>query len=451
MLKIGLVWATNVGKSTLFNRLIKQFRAIVTDIPGTTTDVIKHETIIDEIGKVFFCDSPGLLTFKDEFPIIQNIIDDCDLVLFVIDDEVGITAKENAIFEYIMEKNKKSKTILVVNKLDVNYKTHEVDLAISDYYSLWFENIVGISAKNGNNLELLQFEITEFFKKQGIKAKPEDLVEDKDFIPIAIFGKPNSGKSTLLNTLVWEELAKVKDEMGTTRDYITGNFVYNGKKYRLFDTAWLRKKGRIHGIEKIAYDKIKAMLEHIRPVVVFMVDISQWLTQRDFTLMAEVQRLWLSMLLIANKADLFDSRQVKAALKVLEYDMKIWKHIPIIPMVATTWKGTDVLMKMINWIYKESRKRIDTWELNKAISKEWISRPPRFPKNKVCKIFYISQIQVDAPTFMVFVNHMNRVNFALKRWLENSIRNYFGFVWVPVILKFKEREKKPKNKDSEEN
>ncbi len=441
MIKIWLVWATNVWKSTLFNRLIKQFRAIVTDIPWTTTDIIKHETIIDEIGKVFFSDSPWLLTFKDEFPIIQQIIDESDLLLFVVDDEVWITAKESAIFKYIVEQNKRSKTFLVVNKLDINYKTDETDLATADYYSMWIENVVWVSAKNGNNIELLQYEITEFFKKQWIKAKPADLVEDTDYIPIAIFWKPNSGKSTLLNTLVWEPLAKVKDELGTTRDYITGKFTYNWQKYKVFDTAWVRRKWRIHWIERIAYEKIKSMLEHSRPIVIFMLDVTLWLTQRDFTLMAEAERLWLPILLIANKCDLFTSQEVKASLKVLQYDMKIGKHIPILPMVATTWKGTDMLMKMINWIYTESRKRIDTWELNKAVSKERIARPPRFPKNKVCKIFYISQIQIDAPTFMVFVNHMNRVNFALKRWLENSIRNHFGFVWVPLVLKFKQREK----------
>jgi len=148
-MNIGLVGATNVGKSTLFNRLIGQFRAIVTDIPGTTRDIIEHETLIDDIGKVTFLDSPGLpaiqaglMDFKEEEVLIKQIIDYSDLILFVIDDSVGITAKEQHIYSYIIEKHKMKNTILIVNKIDIKHKEKDYDLAVNEYYSLWFEHVL---------------------------------------------------------------------------------------------------------------------------------------------------------------------------------------------------------------------------------------------------------------------------------------------------------------------
>ncbi len=157
-MQIGLVGATNVGKSTLFNRLIGQFRAIVTDIPGTTRDILYHNTLIDDIGEVIFADSPGL-EFQDERPFIQEIVDTSDLILFMIDDKTGITPKEEHIIKYIRGKNKQKQTILIVNKLDLKWKEAETSLALTDYHQLGFKHIVGISAKNYRNLDLLQEEM----------------------------------------------------------------------------------------------------------------------------------------------------------------------------------------------------------------------------------------------------------------------------------------------------
>ena len=151
-MNIWLIWATNVGKSTLFNRLIWQFRAIVTDIAGTTIDILKHETYFEKLWNIIFSDSPGLSDFAEERPFITQIIDESEFILFVIDDTVGFTAKEKQIFKYIVESGKKDRTILVVNKLDNKRKIREYDIAILDYYNYWFPHVVGVSAKNENNL-----------------------------------------------------------------------------------------------------------------------------------------------------------------------------------------------------------------------------------------------------------------------------------------------------------
>jgi len=249
-MNIGLVGSTNVGKSTLFNRLIGQFRAIVTDIPGTTRDIIEHETLIDDIGKVTFLDSPGLHDFTEEEVLIKQIIDHSDLILFMIDDSVGITAKEQHIYSYIIEKHKKNKTILIVNKIDIKHKEKEYDLAVNEYYHLGFEHVLGISAKKMKNLVEVKDLITKIINSTLLKKTSEEVealttsetqVQDNR-IHMAIIGKPNAGKSTLLNAFMKKTVSKVESIPGTTRDYIIGEFTAEKKKYVVYDTAGIRKK-----------------------------------------------------------------------------------------------------------------------------------------------------------------------------------------------------------------
>ena len=279
---IGLVGATNVGKSTLFNRLIGQFRAIVTDIPGTTRDILYHKTSLDGIGETIFADSPGLFDFTDERPLIQKIIDQSDLLLFMIDDTVGITAKEQQIAEYITQKNKKNNTIVLINKIDKKRKESQTDLAVSDYYHMGFGDMLGISAKTKRNLPELQdliikksYFLSEEKKAASAAQQFQNMTGENKGIPIAILGKPNAGKSTLLNKLVGQNLSKVENVAGTTRDYVVGSFSLAKKLYTIYDTAGIKKKASMHGIEKIAYEKTMDMLEYIRPVVIFVIDATE--------------------------------------------------------------------------------------------------------------------------------------------------------------------------------
>lgn len=436
MFQIGLIWATNVWKSTLFNRLIWQFRAIVTDIPGTTVDILYHEINLENIWSIKFADSPWLEEFDQELPFIKKIIDESDLIFFVIDDSVGITAKEQNIYSYIMETNKSSNTVLIINKLDINYSPNETDIAIADYYDLGIPNIIWISAKKEFNLEEVKEYILDYFKD---KENTNQKTQDQNQIWIAIIGKPNVWKSTLLNHLVGEELSKVEDYLWTTRDYITWEFTYKNQNYKIYDTAWLRKKWNIHGIEKIAYDKIKWMLEYSRPCIVFMIDGEQWVTHRDMTLLAEINNLALPIVVVVNKMDLLDAKQKKAIQKKVQAHLDFAKYIPIIPIVAKEWKWLEDMMEMILSTYKEATKRIDTNELNKAINSDLIKRPPRFPKNKICKLYYITQVDINAPTFVTFINKKDRANFAFKKWIDNTIRQYFWFIGTPIVIRFKER------------
>ena len=437
-MKIWLIWATNAGKSTLFNRLIWQFRAIVTDIPGTTTDIIQHHVQTDDASFTFF-DSPWLLDFTDEMEYIEQIVKDSDLLLLLIDDTVWITAKEHHILDLIRNEKKQDSTILVVNKLDVKRKEADTEMAVSDYYSLGLSSVIWISAKLERNLSAVENQIKSFYKKWKKIHKNEEKAVESSRIWLAILGKPNAWKSTLLNTLVWKPLAKVSDIAGTTRDYVAGNFSWKWKDYIAYDTAGIKKRWKIHWIEKIAYDKTKAMLEFIRPIVIFMVDCTQWITHRDMTILQEVHQLALPIIFVLNKVDQVNPKAIDAMIKNTQTYLDFAKYLPIVPMIATKWEWIDDVMKFVAILQKENTKRIWTRELNDAIQREMIQRPPRFPKNKICKILYITQIAVDAPTFIVFVNHKARANFAFKKRVENSIRKHFWFIGVPIVIKYRNR------------
>ena len=433
-MKIWLVWATNVWKSTLFNRLIGQFRAIVTDIPWTTTDIIQHKVETDNWVYTFF-DSPGLLDFTEELEYIEQIIKESDLLLFLIDDSVWITAKEHHILELIRKEKKQDSTILIINKLDIKRKESETEMAVSDYYALWLSSVIGVSAKKERNLSTIESQINSFYNKRKKTHKDEEEIVEPFRIWLAILWKPNAGKSTLLNTLVWKPLAKVADVAWTTRDYVA------------YDTAWIKKRWKIHWIEKIAYDKTKAMLEFVRPVVIFMVDCTQWITHRDMTLLQEVHQLALPMIFVLNKVDQVNPKAIDAMIKNTQTYLDFAKYLPIVPMIAIKGEWIDDVMKFVSILQKENTKRIATRDLNEALQHEMIQRPPRFPKNKICKILYATQIAVDAPTFIVFVNHKARANFAFKKWVENSIRKNFWFVGVPIVIKYRNRWESWKERD----
>jgi len=254
----------------------------------------------------------------------------------------------------------------------------------------------------------------------------------------------------LLNTFVGKELSKVENVSGTTRDYVIGKFEYDRNRYTIYDTAGIKKKASMHGIEKIAYQKTLDMLKFMRPAVLFLIDCTEGLSHRDMTLLEEINHVGLPIIIGLNKTDLISKKQADAMIKTIQAYLSFAKYIPIVPIVAKTGTGIKEMMKLVTLVKKEMNKRIDTNKLNKAISAEYLSRPPRFPKNKICKILYITQTDVDAPTFMAFVNHKDRANFAFRQRIDNSLRKHFSFIGTPLVIKFKERNEKEENKPDEE-
>jgi GTP-binding protein len=202
----------------------------------------------------------------------------------------------------------------------------------------------------------------------------------------------------------------------------------------------------MHDIVKIAYTKTLDMIKYIRPIIVFMVDATEGISHRDMTIFQEVQIQALPVMFCVNKSDLLNKKEIQQRENMVVANLDFAKYIPVIPISAKTGKGIEKIFDIAKDIKKESEKRIETGLLNKVISAEYITRPPRFPKNKICKILYITQTDINAPTFVAFINHKDRANFAFTKRLENSIRKHFKFIGTPIVIKFKDREEKKEEK-----
>ncbi len=427
-MKIGIIGSTNAGKSTLFNRMVGSQRAIITDVHGTTRDILYHEIDHETIGKVTLLDTPGLDTFEEEIPYIQTVIEESDLLLFVIDGNVGLAAKEQDIYKLISQSGKKSQTILLVNKLESAFSQHTVELAIAEYYGLGCVEVLPVVAKQNKGIQAIRRTIHSLKDTITISSDQKLTTSDADSIPLAIIGKPNAGKSTLLNTLLGEDRALVSDIPGTTLDYNTGQFEYGKHTYTLYDTAGIKKKGKIKGLERIAYSKTTSMLKYVRPYVVYVINGDEGLTHRDMTILEEIIGMQLPLIIALNKVDKLTQTQIDEYHRLITISFQFAKYLPIIDISAQNGDGVDQLFEILGRMRIEKDEQIATPELNKIIRTALVDRPPRFPKNKICKISYITQVETNPPTFMVFVNNTKRATSAFKKRLENTIRLESPFV-----------------------
>jgi len=432
-MKIWLVWRTNVGKSTLFNRIVWSFRAIVTDISGTTRELLQEEISLG--GKpVSLVDSPGLENVDQEMEFIEQIIQESDMLLFVIDGKADLGEQEYRIRDLILENQMKDRTILVINKLDAKVYTPEVDMLIADFYALWFWSLVPMSAEQYEWIDILNDEIHALAKEQELVRASWPKVKHT-WVPLAILWRPNVGKSTLLNKLVGEELSHVQDVPGTTLDYISATFTREGTDIHVVDTAGIRKKSKIVWLEKIAYSKTMHMLSYTRPVVVMVLDSSEGMTHRDKTLLWEITWMWLPLIIALNKIDLMEPQDADYMVKQIR--TQTWfAWIPLVKISWAEWIALPKLISTVKQVYEEASQHIKTSDLNKVLQKARLTSPPRFPKNKVCKWKYISQVEEYPPVFSLSVNNKEYANFAFKRRVEKNIRKVFGFQWVPIRLRF---------------
>lgn len=437
-MKIGFVWRVNVGKSTLFNRFLGTYRAIVTDIAWTTRQIVAEQANVEWIGNVELLDSPWLYDFTEELQYIEQIIISSDLLIFVVDGKSWLNTSDQDIQKLILKHGKKDNTLLAVNKLDNKVYLDEINNYLADFYKLWFKNIFPISAKSGQWVDDLQETMAKILKKLWIKAKR--LEKDDGMIPIAFVGRPNVGKSTLLNKFFGEELSKVSEVAWTTLDYITCEINFHGRKYKLYDTAWIRRKWKIHWLERIAFEKTIKMLEYVKPVTIFMIDVVEWVTHRDLSLLGEILNLNIPVIIAANKTDEKDKSELENQFKLIIHQFEFAKYLPILPISAKLGTWLPKILEFVEKIYGEFNKRIGTGELNKALNEAWIKTPPRFPKNKVCKLYYASQLDSFPPKFLFFINKEDNANFSFKKWVENVIRRNFGFVWTPLVFEFKQKE-----------
>ncbi len=437
---VAIVGRPNVGKSTLTNRLVGNRQSIVDDMPGVTRDRIyfdvewqhKQFTVIDTGGII-----PG-----DEDDIMVSIFnqaqiacDEADKIVFLVDGKEGINPIDYDIANILRKSGKP--VFLAVNKID----SHNAALMTSEFYALALGEPIAISALHGSGGvgDLLDM-ITEDF------VADEDLQEDEDkTIKIAIVGRPNAGKSSIVNALLGEDRVIVSDVSGTTRDSIDSRLTYEGQEFIIVDTAGIRKKAKVdYGVEKFAVDRaIRSIRES--DVSILVIDAKEGIADQDKKIASIITEAGKGMIIAINKWDLIEDKKsntINKFEKNLVNEIPFLDYVPKIYISAKTHQRLNNIFTKTNEVYAQCTKRVATGLLNKVINDAYVMNPPQSVKNKRLRILYSTQVGVQPPTFVLFTNNGKLMKDHYKRYIENKLREAFGFFGTPVRISVRERSQK---------
>jgi GTP-binding protein len=432
---VAIVGRPNVGKSTLFNRIIGERDAIVDPQSGVTRD--RHYGEAQWNGKKFtVIDTGGYVPeSKDVFEAaireqVWIAIEEADVIVFVVDGITGVTPLDVEIAKILRQTNKK--VVLAVNKID-NEKS---EIYTAQFYELGVGEPFPISALHGRKIGDFLDEVVKDLPSVDGEEKNE-----KDQIKVAIVGQPNVGKSSFVNAVLGENRTIVTDIPGTTRDSIDTQFEYNGNKFLLIDTAGLRKRSKIK--ESIEfYSAIRALKALQRcDVAVVMLDATCGLERQDLRIIGEAAELKKGIVIAVNKWDLVE----KDANTALEYEhalksrLKVFDYVPVVFISAKTKQRIFKVLDLAKVVHDERAKRIKTSELNKVLFPIVKETPPPAVSGKEIKIKYVTQVKSSPPVFAFFANFPDDIPEHYKRFLENKIRENFGFIGVPLTIIFKRK------------
>jgi len=436
MFQAVIVGRPNVGKSTLFNTLIGERKAIVEKTPGITRDFMVDYVELEKGKGIKLIDTGGIdLSERDYFSkIIREIVEktlyQANLILFVVDAKEGQTTADEEIAAYL---RKLGKPIwLIVNKVE----SKEDERKAQEFYSLGFSDIFFISAREKKNIPLLKEALYEVAKDYLFNLPEGPLIK------VAILGRPNVGKSTLLNKLVGYERVIVSEIPGTTRDCVDVLIERpKGPSFLLIDTPGIRRRARIEErAEKFSVDKALDTLKKA-DVILFLITAEEGLTHQDKTLLRQVDKNYKACLLLINKWDLLEKNKGKAEvfLELVKQHLKFLPWLPVLPISAKTGVNLDKILSLVEEIYAEYHKRISTAKVNKLL--EEIKKQYTFNlKGKRLKIYYATQVEVAPPTFVVFVNvNPEDIPKNIEKFLRRSFQQNLGFERVPVKVIFRLR------------
>jgi GTP-binding protein len=457
---IAIVGRPNVGKSTLFNALTRTRNALVDDRPGVTRDRLYGILYFDDMEErgSLVIDTGGFET-KDLYyqPFSENIvwqqteiaIDEADVVVLVLDGKSGVHPHDGELVRYLAKKNKP--VIYVVNKVDV--REHEE--RVYDFYSLGVDQFLVTSAAHMRGMDELAESIESNF------ATIQELRADRRHhggrgTRIALVGRPNAGKSSILNRLIGEERSLVSDVAGTTRDSIDTPLVYNNKNYVLVDTAGIRRRSRINDrVESLSVMRSMQAIERA-DVVLLVLDAQQMLTDQDARIASMAAEQHKAMAIIVNKWDLVENKSANTAkeyTEFLRYKLKLLSWVPVLYVSCLENQRVHHIMQLVESIVVQYERRVDTRSVNTALQKMAHDHTPALIKktSKRVKFYYATQVRTAPPTLLVFSNVAREIQEGYKRYMINRFREDLGFTDVPLRLIFRSKEDQNKRKQDEIN
>ncbi len=450
---VVLVGRPNVGKSTLFNKMIGSRRAIVAPIAGTTRDALAFPVSWE--GTSFQLSDTGGLYGASKDPLHdlvviagQRAISSADILVFLTDGQEGLASGDEEIAREIRATG--LPIIFVVNKTD----DKRAQRSVPEFYQLGFEPVFEISAEHGNGVGDLLDEIVRVLGTRGKDApEPEESedgepkappVPDEREISIAIIGRPNVGKSSLLNRILKEERVVVSDMPGTTRDAIDATMTWHRRQFRIVDTAGMRRPGRVRDgglVELVSVAGAKKAIFDA-DVVALLIDSKEGATDQDASIGGEADRAGRAIVIVANKWDLVKSQDqdfVKKFDDGLRRKMRFLDYAPILHISALTGERAPKVLEALDKAAANRRKRVPTPALNKFIETIIAANPPVSPERRNVKIMYVAQIGVAPPTFVFFTNIATTFHFSYERFLVNKIREHFGFEGTPIRIQVRRR------------
>lgn len=426
---VALVGRPNVGKSTLFNKIVGKKVAIIEDLPGVTRDRIYQEATYNN-KKFYLVDTGGIdaskMKFNDEIKMQAEIaIKEADIVVFIVDGKEGLTSNDLIVRDLLRKSNKK--VIVAINKVD----NKESQNHIYDFYELGFDTYIPISSiHNTGYIELME-EITKDFTE---KEEKEDTR-----LKFSIIGRPNVGKSSLMNALLNEERVVVSDVAGTTRDSIDSVLKYHNEEYILIDTAGMRKKGRVfEAVEKYSlFRSLKAIDRS--DICLVVINAEEGIKEHDKHIAGYAIERGKGLIFVVNKWDTVKDKTIPEFEKEMRAEFQFATYAPIVYLSALTKKRLHTLMPEIIKVGENIKREIPTSILNNVILDAYqLNIPPSY-KGKRLKIFFSSQTGTKPPKFTLRVNNKGLVHFSYERYLENKLRENFELEGTPIILQFKNR------------
>lgn len=431
---VAIVGRPNVGKSTLFNHLIGERKAIVEDIPGVTRDRLYDNC--DWAGREFIVIDTGGIRFEEGDIFAREVklqaelaIEEADVILFVVDSREGISAEDEQVANLLRRSGKP--VVLAANKVE----NFDRQLEYYEFYKLGLGDPIPISAMHGLNTNDLLDEVVACF------APAKTYEEDDNAIKIAIVGRPNVGKSSLVNAFLGEQRVIVSDIPGTTRDAIDTPFKYNGNDYILIDTAGIRKKSRIKETTE-RYSVIRSLKSIERAdVVLVMLDATEGVIEQDQRVAGYVHEAGKANIIVVNKWDLVekDGHTMNKFDKDIRQDLKFLAYSPLMYVSALTKRRIFKLLELVDFVAEQHNRRINTAELNRVVNEAMMLNPLPGGGGKKVKIYYSTQVRTAPPTFVFFSNQPDNVHFTYLRYLENALRQNFGFEGSPIRLMVRQK------------